>query len=188
MNNSINQFILRPIFNTLILDDDYQLLNPSTQILLNSSSVDSCPNASIEWNIYTGIMDNNSIIEWEEYNYTKEDSNKWFYGKKKTFLFYNRKRKISLGLNSSRLTGTKDLFSSNPNINYWQFVAIYTSEDKYKPGWGSGSVQLKTNHPPVQQYCTIDPTNGTTNQLFTVICQNWTDLDGIKDYFLHGND
>jgi len=85
-------------------------------------------------------------------------------------------------------------------------VAIYTSEDEYEPGWGSGSVQLKTNHPPIQQYSTIDPTNGTTNdppvqqyftidptngttnQLFTVICQNWTDLDGIKDYFLHGND
>jgi len=94
LNNSINQFLLRPIFNTLILDDDYQLLNPSTQILLKSSSNDSCPNASIEWNIYTGIMDNNSIIEWEEYNYTKEDSNQWFYGKIKPFFFSIEKERF----------------------------------------------------------------------------------------------
>ncbi len=35
------------------------------------------------------------------------------------------------------LTATKQLFSSNKNINYWQFVVIYTDENKY----GSGSIQ-----------------------------------------------
>jgi hypothetical protein len=39
-------------------------------------------------------MDNNSIIEWEEYNYTKEDSNKWFYGKIKPFFFSIEKEKF----------------------------------------------------------------------------------------------
>ena len=59
---------------------------------------------------------------------------------------------------------------------------MYTTKD----GSGSASVQLKMNYPPVQQYCTIDPYEGTTNHSFTVNCSGWTDFDGIKDYSLHG--
>ena len=88
-----------------------------------------------------------------------------------------------LGVNSSLFTATKNLFLMNENISYWQFEAIYSTKDKY----GSGSIQLKTNYPPEEEYCSINPKKGNTNQLFTVTCQNWTDLDGIKGYFLHGN-
>jgi hypothetical protein len=77
---------------------------------------------------------------------------------------------------------TNKLFSSNKHVNYWQFQAIYTYENMH----GSGLVQLKTNHPPLKKECSINPTNGHTSQLYTVICSNWTDLDGIKDYFLYG--
>ncbi len=70
----------------------------------------------------------------------------------------------------------------NETANYWQFVAIYTTKDES----GSASVQLKMNYPPVQQYCAINITEGYTNESFTVRCVNWTDLDGIKDYSLHG--
>ena len=62
---SIHLFLLGPIFNTLILDNDYQLLNPSTQLLLESSFIDA---ALIQWKIYTGSMGTNSIIVWKEYN------------------------------------------------------------------------------------------------------------------------
>jgi hypothetical protein len=127
-------------------------------------------------------MNNYSVIEWEEYTYTKQYINQWFYGKSKGFFQIEKDIRISLGINSSMFTATNRLFSSNKNVSYWQFVAIYTDGDRE----GSGSVQLKTNHPPVKQFCSINPINGHTSQLYTVICQNWTDLDGIKDYFLHG--
>jgi hypothetical protein len=55
--------------------------------------------------------------------------------------------------------------------------------------YGSGSVQLKINHPPSKgRGCSISPPNGHTSRLYTITCQNWDDSDGIKDYFLHGKD
>ncbi len=67
------------------------MFNPSTQILLQSSCQNSSADTTIEWEIYQGTMNNYSVIEWEEYNHTKQYINQWFYGKSKGF-FINRKR------------------------------------------------------------------------------------------------
>jgi hypothetical protein len=35
------------------------------------------------------------------------------------------------------------------------------------------------------QYCITNPSSSYTSTLYKITCQGWTDLDGIKDYFLH---
>jgi hypothetical protein len=41
------------------------------------------------------------------------------------------------------------------------------------------------NSPPANGSCSITPSNGTTSTLFNIICSNWFDKDGIKDYSLY---
>ena len=42
------------------------------------------------------------------------------------------------------------------------------------------------NQPPRNGSCSIAPSNGTTSTLFTVLCPDWFDEDGIKDYSVYG--
>jgi hypothetical protein len=79
-----NLYLIRNIFDTLTLDNDYQLHNPSTQLVLQSSS-DSSIKSSIQWKIYQGVMLSNSIIQWKEYSMTTRYLNEWIFGKIKTF-------------------------------------------------------------------------------------------------------
>lgn len=92
-------------------------------------------------------------------------------------------RNFLSGINSLMFTAINKLFSSSNATNYWKFTAIYTDEDKH----GSGHLQLKTNHPPLESTCSINPINDSTSRIFTITCGGWKDLDEIKDYFLHGN-
>ena len=124
------------------------------------------------------------MVEWKEYNWTKNYLSTWFYGKMQKHSLNKIRLCFCLGLNTSLFTATKEFFSAHTSISYWQFEAIYTDKDSR----GSGSVQLKTNHPPLSRTCSRFPPNGYTNTLFKIICPSETDLDGIKDYFLHGKD
>ena len=73
---------------------------------------------------------------------------------------------------------TKDLFVSYPTIKYWRFEVIYSN------GFARsvGLINFLVNSPPSNGSCSIYPLNGTTTTLFTIICSNWFDSDGIKDY------
>jgi hypothetical protein len=53
-----------------IFDDEYQLINPTTQISLFSYCLDNCPsNKTIHWNIYQGIMNpSTNITQWTQLN------------------------------------------------------------------------------------------------------------------------
>lgn len=42
------------------------------------------------------------------------------------------------------------------------------------------------NRPPANGLCSISPTRGTIDTLFTVSCSNWSDTDGIGGYSLFG--
>jgi hypothetical protein len=42
------------------------------------------------------------------------------------------------------------------------------------------------NQPPQNGSCLIDPLNGSTTTIFTIVCSDWVDEDGIKDYSFYG--
>jgi hypothetical protein len=53
-----------------ISNEEYQLINPTTQVSLFSYCVDNCSlNKTIQWNIYQGTMDlSTNLIEWTRLN------------------------------------------------------------------------------------------------------------------------
>jgi hypothetical protein len=53
-----------------ISDDEYQLINPNTQISLYSYCLDNCSlDKTIQWNIYQGIMNfSTNITQWTQLN------------------------------------------------------------------------------------------------------------------------
>ena len=84
----------------------------------------------------------------------------------------------SLGRDTTNFTTTSNLFLDDPFIQYWRFEVVYS----FPSGRSSGSIDFVLNQPPVNGLCSINPPNGTTSTLFSMVCSNWFDSDGIKDY------
>ena len=85
---------------------------------------------------------------------------------------------ISSGRETTNFTTINRLFLENPRIQYWRFEVVYF----LLAGKSSGSIDFALNQPPTNGFCSINPPNGTTSTLFSIICSNWLDSDGIKDY------
>ena len=66
-------------------DEEFQLLNPTTQIALTSFCIDPCNSTFskiiIKWNIFYGLMNSTSqIVEWTPFNNISEYIDSWFFG------------------------------------------------------------------------------------------------------------
>ena len=85
-------------------------------------------------------------------------------------------------MNTSNLTVTNNLFLDNSLISYWRFEAMYSFVSENS----TSALNFIINQPPSNGSCSIDPLNGTTTTLFTIICSSWFDEDGIKDYSFYG--
>ena len=88
-----------------------------------------------------------------------------------------------LGMNTSNITTTSDLFVNNPQVNLWKFQVVYT----FLSTTSISALSFMRNQPPYGGSCSISPLNGTTTTVFTIFCSNWIDTNGIKDYSLYGN-
>jgi REJ domain len=88
---------------------------------------------------------------------------------------------IVLGTNTSNFTSTNQLFLANPQITLWRFEVIYT----FVSETSSSALNFVINQPPYNGSCSINPLNGTTSTLFNILCPDWFDEDGIKDYSLY---
>jgi hypothetical protein len=66
-----------------ITNNEYQLINPTTQIALTSFCIDNCQsNINIEWNIYYGIVNSTyEIIEWNIFKNKTQYINTGIFGK-----------------------------------------------------------------------------------------------------------
>ena len=89
---------------------------------------------------------------------------------------------LFVGLNTSNLTATNQLFLSNPQLNLWRFEVVYTFQSETS----ISSLNFQLNQSPSNGSCSIIPFNGTTSSLFDIQCSNWFDDDGIKDYAIYG--
>ena len=87
-----------------------------------------------------------------------------------------------VGVNTSNITATKDLFLRYSSTLYWRFEVIYSSG----LATSTSALHLRINPPPSNGPCSISPLIGNTSTLFTLSCVNWTDTDGIKEYSLYG--
>ncbi|CAF0834260.1 unnamed protein product [Adineta steineri] len=145
---------------------EYQFVNPTTQVALFAICVGSCMNLqNIKWNIYQGSDNSSSnYTQWTLFNNTVLYENIWFFGK-----------------NTSNFTATNQLFLNNPQINLWRFEVVYTFLNETS----TSALNFIINQPPYNGSCSINPMNGTTTTLFTILCPGWFDEDGIKDYSLY---
>ena len=87
-----------------------------------------------------------------------------------------------LGLHTSNFTAAIQLFLSYPQSSHWRFEVVYS----FASGKSTSELNFIINQRPRNGSCSIDPLNGTTTTLFNLICSNWFDADGIKDYSLYG--
>ena len=66
-------------------------------------------------------------------------------------------------------------------------VQLKTNYPPYKPNClPNATVGMTTNYFLFQPNCLPNPTVGMTTSLFFFECTNGEDIDGIRDYFLHG--
>ncbi|CAF5043887.1 unnamed protein product, partial [Rotaria sp. Silwood1] len=115
----------------------------------------------IIWNIYQGTILSSNIIQWKMLNEINTYENIWFYGR------YTK-----------NFTATKQLLIQYPHIEYWRFEVIYS----FFSETGSSSLNFLINHPPKNGSCSASPLNGTTNTLYDISCEYWSDEHEIKDY------
>ncbi|CAF4665152.1 unnamed protein product [Rotaria sp. Silwood1] len=162
-NDSMIISISCVISEICLLVDEYHLINPTTQLALTSlwlnSEVNQSFNGLITWNIYQGSM--NTTMQWTLLPNIRTYAYNWFFG-----------------IDSENFTATKDLFINYPSVKYWRFEVIYSMDSIH----GIGAIDFMINSPPENGTCSISPHNGTTTTLFTIICENWIDANGVRDY------
>ncbi|CAF1640812.1 unnamed protein product, partial [Adineta ricciae] len=164
---------------------EFQLVNPTTQLSLFTLCIGTCTNIqSIYWNIYQSSFVNST--QWTLFNQTHSYENIWFFARKRglqfekktTFLYENF---LLLGINTSNITTTSDLFINNPQINLWKFEVVYT----FLSTTSTSALSFIRNQSPYNGSCSISPLNGTITTVFTISCSNWIDVNVIKDYSLY---
>jgi hypothetical protein len=66
-----------------IKQNQYQIINPTTQIALTSICIDNCSSTvNIKWNIYYGLVNlTNGFIQWTILENTTQYINNWIFGK-----------------------------------------------------------------------------------------------------------
>ncbi|CAF3980867.1 unnamed protein product, partial [Adineta steineri] len=155
------------VISTLCSENqEFQLVNPTTQVALFSICPDNCTVIkNITWNVYQGFDNGSSTtVQWVKFNQMNLYENNWFFG-----------------VNTSNFTATNQLFLNNPQIMYWQFEVMYS----FSSDTSSSALSFIINQPPTNGSCSISPLNGTTSTSFTISCPDWFDKDGIQDYSLY---
>ncbi|CAF1035223.1 unnamed protein product [Adineta ricciae] len=151
------------ISSLCVPNQEYQFVNPTTQVALFSLCVGTCmPINNITWNVYHGIINaSTNAMQWTLFGQAQQYQNIWFFGS-----------------NTSNFTATNNLFLAYTSIQFWRFEVAYSFPQQI----GLSAMNFKVNTPPQNGSCTISPINGTTSTLFTITCSQWIDDDGIQDY------
>ena len=161
---------------------EFQLINPTTQVALFAVCTGNCTNVrNITWNIYQGETNTSgNITQWMLSSQLGQQQNIWFFGRR---IFSSSKNVLIdiLGRYTSNFTVTNKLFSSNTTISHWRFEVVYS----FVSGKSTSALDFIINQPPSNGSCSISSLNGTTSTLFTILCVDWFDENGIKDYSLY---
>ena len=90
--------------------------------------------------------------------------------------FKNDSYYYQTGQSLSQLTILSDLFLTYSSVLLWK-IELVLNLTKYDDTniKGLSSVTFYVNQPPTPGTCDIEPKNGTTNDLFTIFCDQWSD-------------
>ena len=84
---------------------------------------------------------------------------------------------------NSGLAISKNLFTDYPSQLIWKIqlnINVGYSNQTYA---GSTSMAIYVNFSPLPGICDINPKNGTTNTLFQITCNGWTDNLGSVAFY-----
>jgi hypothetical protein len=164
---------------------EYQFVNPTTQVALFSYCIADCHSLiNVTWNMFQGIMNaSNSIVAWTPFALANTSHDHRFFGNSTLHPPQSHSLHLSVsGIDTTNFTATNRLFLDNPTVLYWRFEAVYALSSETT----SSALNFVINQPPRNGSCSMAPSNGTTSTLFNVLCPDWFDEDGIKDYSLYG--
>ena len=142
---------------------DYTKINANDQLDIKGACLRGCDN-SVSFYNYTLYM---------------FSSNQWI-------PLMNNSYYYKTGLNPQQdLTVKEDLFQDYfPQIIWKIELNVFVPN---KNVTGSTSILFYVNYPPRSGSCTLNPTIGTTNTIFSISCLNWIDSDGnVHSYFYYG--
>ena len=162
---------------------EFRRVNPTTQVALWSVCLDNCTSlVNITWQIYYGMINSSSnTSSWTPFNQMQLYENIWFFGTEALSFLVHVNDHVS-GTMTSNFTALNQLFLNNPLVVYWRFeVTYFLDSDSSR-----AALDFIINQPPRNGSCSISPQNGTTQTVFTVVCPNWFDEDGIGDYSVYG--
>ena len=137
-------------------------INANDQLDLNGYCLRGCEN---ETSIYTYrlFMLNSSSAQWIPF----------------TVGFYSIY--TDLALSQTDLTVKEELFQDYSHISVWKVeLNVFNPSENTS---GSAAVHFLVNFPPINGSCDINPKNGSTDSLFSIVCSNWFDSDGKLDSF-----
>ncbi|CAF0880040.1 unnamed protein product, partial [Brachionus calyciflorus] len=131
------------------------LINPNTNLILDSSCMTGCDSAS--------------KIDYE-YKIYFIDSNIWTLLPNSHSYFKSQ--------NSKELIISNELFSNYSHIKHWRINFALWIDDKISQR-GETFLQFKINELPSIGECLVEPANGiSSQQQFLISCSNWHDNDG----------
>lgn len=166
-------FTVAAVFSCVITtmcayNQEYQLINPSTQVALFSVSDEAClPPCQIEWTTYASSLNFTSgDIAWNVFAASNSSDSIHFYG-----------------TNTTNFTATRDLFIGNPTISHWKFEVSY----RFPLKLSTSALKFVVNSGPSDGVCRVEPKIGNTSTLFMINCTGWYDEHEILDYTFYGN-
>jgi hypothetical protein len=85
------------------------------------------------------------------------------------------------GSNDPNLTVFHTFFQLYPSVERWRFQVQY----HFASHVAMSASDFIINTPPMSGSCSISPSSGNQNTVFTVSCVNRYDNDGIEDYAVY---
>ena len=146
---------------------DYTKINSNDELDLIGSCLAECDGLSVT-NAFYIYMLNSSSNEW--HSFTNE-----------TYFYQSIE-------SETNLIFLNELFKLFPRQNIWK-IKFRTTVLTYSHTnlTGESSIIFYVNHPPLNGTCDIQPKNGSTNDLFYISCEKWSDVEGnIQSYSYYG--
>ena len=146
---------------------DYTKINANDELDLIGYCLSNCDGLSLTYTFYIYML-NSSSNNWipftnESYFYKSADAD-------------------------SNLIISNDLFKLHSHQHIWKMeLSVTVLTYTYQNLTGDSSILFYVNFPPLNGTCDIEPKNGTTNDIFNIECDNWSDGEGnIASYSYYG--
>jgi hypothetical protein len=147
---------------------DYMKINSNDELDLMGSCLSKCDGLSITHTFLIYMLDSSS--------------NNWIPFTNESYFYTSIESDMNLIV-------LKDLFKLHSHQLIWKVeykttVLSYANQNLT----GQSSLLFYVNRPPLNGTCDIEPKNGSTNDLFYITCEKWSDVEGsVTSYSYFGN-